>query len=453
MRTPANREASEVREMMRLAVPLILAELGWMAMGVVDTMIVGRMGAASIGAVGLGTMLFYGAAVCSSGLLLGLDTFVARAWGARDLADTRRSLVSGLWMAALLTPLITVLVRMSVPLLATWGIDPIVRAETAPYVQALSWSTAPLMLYFALRRYLQAVDAVKPVMFAMISANIVNAAAGWMLVFGKLGAPRMGTEGAGWATFISRIYMAAFLAITVWRQLRGGPALDWRADFQRIGELLRLGVPAAGQIVVEVGVFATVTVLAGKFNAIILAGHQIALTTASTTYMMPYGISSAAAVRVGHALGRGDASGAARSGWTAIGFGAAVMSAAALMLLIVPQWIARLFTPQAEVIAAASVLLRIAAFFQLFDGLQVVATGALRGTGNTHTPMIFHFIGYWIVGLPLGAALAFWRGYGAAGLWAGLSLGLILIGMILTLMWRITARSLPRHAAPVTASA
>jgi MATE family multidrug resistance protein len=453
MSEAAHREASEVREMVRLAVPLILAELGWMAMGVVDTMIVGRLGAASIGAVGLGTMLFYGTAVCSSGLLLGMDTLVARAWGARDLSDARRSFVSGIWIAVLLAPVIMMMVRMCVPLLAVWGIDPMVRAETEPYLQALSWSTAPLLLYFALRRYLQAVDSVKPVTIALVTANVVNAVVCWALVFGELGLPRMGTAGAGYATCISRLYMAGFLVVAAWRQLRGGPALDWRPDFHRMGALLRLGIPAAGQILVEVGVFATVTVLVGKLNAVALAGHQIALTTVSTTFMMPLGISSAAAVRVGHALGRGDTAGAARSGWTAVGFGAAVMSAAALMLLVVPQWIARLFTPDAVVIASAAVLLRIAAFFQLFDGLQIVTTGALRGAGNTHTPMIWHFVGYWILGLPLGASLAFWRGLGAAGLWAGLSVGLILIGTVLTLIWRKTARSLPRQAVPVTASA
>src|SRR5262249_38100430 len=159
------------------------------------------------------------------------------------------------------------------------------------------------------------------------------------------------------------------------------------------------------QMLVEIGVFGTVTVLVGKLNAVTLAGHQIALTTVSTTFMMPLGISSAAAVRVGHALGRGDPQGATRSGWTALAFGAGIMSVAALVLLLVPQWIARLFTPDAAVIASAAVLLRIAAFFQLFDGLQIVATGALRGAGNTHSPMIWHFAGYWILGLPLGSAL------------------------------------------------
>jgi MATE family multidrug resistance protein len=203
-----------------------------------------------------------------------------------------------------------------------------------------------------------------------------------------------------------------------------------------VKELLRLGMPAAGQIGLETGVFAVVTVLIGKLGAIPLAGHQIALQTVSMTYMMPLGISSAAAVRVGHAIGRGDHGGMARAGWTALGLGAAVMSCAAMALLIFAHWIARLFTPEADVIAAGVVLLRIAAFFQLFDGLQVVATGALRGAGDTRTPMFCHFTGYWLIGLPLGSLLCFRYGMGAAGLWIGLSVGLVVIGVVLVEVWR-----------------
>jgi MATE family multidrug resistance protein len=177
-------------------------------------------------------------------------------------------------------------------------------------------------------------------------------------------------------------------------------------------------------------------VLIGKLGAIPLAGHQIALQTVSMTYMMPLGISSAAAVRVGHAIGRGDHEGMARAGWTALGLGAAVMSCAAMALLIFSYWIARLFTPEPDVIAAGMALLRIAAFFQLFDGLQVVATGALRGAGDTRTPMFCHFTGYWVIGLPLGSLLCFRYGMGAPGLWIGLSVGLVIIGVVLVEVWK-----------------
>ena len=229
--------------------------------------------------------------------------------------------------------------------------------------------------------------------------------------------------------------MVALIAIA-WRHDPKLSISSWRPDIQRIGELLRLGLPAAAQMGLEIGVFAVVTMLVGRLSAVALASNQIALVTVSTTFMMPLGISSAAAVRVGNGLGRGDRRAAARSGWMALALGAAVMSAAAVLLLVAPRLIARLFTPAEQVIAGAATLLRIAAFFQLFDGLQIVATGALRGAGDTRTPLLCHFAGYWLVGLPLGAVLCFKRGMGAAGLWVGLSAGLILIGTALVVFWR-----------------
>jgi len=245
--------------------------------------------------------------------------------------------------------------------------------------------------------------------------------------------------------------MLAAMVIVIWRRDHKAFAVNWRPDFRRIVRLLKLGLPAAGQIGLEMSVFATVTVLIGKLSADILAGHQIALTVVSTTFMMPLGISSAAAVRVGHAVGRRDPEGASRSGWTALAFGAAVMSMAALALLSFPHAIARLFTPQAAIIAAAVPLLRVAAFFQLFDGLQITATGALRGAGDTRTPMLCHFAGYWILGLPLGAFLCFRESLGAVGLWMGLSAGLIVIGLVLLWFWRGTARGLRENMAKARA--
>ena len=426
--------------MLRLAAPIVLAELGWMAMGVVDTMVVGRVGAEGLAAVGLGTIVFYATAMCASGLLLGMDTLISRAFGAGDRADCRHSLVNGLWVSVLLIPAVMIIVRLFEPLLAAFGIQPDVLQITRPYLHALIWSAPPLLVYFALRRYLQAMHVVRPVMWTLLTANLVNFTGNWVLVFGHLGAPALGAQGSGWATCISRMYMVIALGVVVWRLEPGLARIDWQPDWTRMGELLRLGIPAAGQIFVEIAVFTVVTFLIARLNALSLAANQIALTTVSTTFMMPLGISSAAAVRVGHALGRGDPDGAGRSGWTALALGAAVMSASAVMLLTAPNVIARAFTADAQVIAAAAMLLRISAFFQLFDGLQVVATGALRGAGDTRTPMLCHFAGYWILGLPLGAWLCFSRGLGAPGLWAGLSAGLIAIGSVLAVMWRRAAR-------------
>jgi len=241
--------------------------------------------------------------------------------------------------------------------------------------------------------------------------------------------------------------MLVTMVLIVWLRDPKTFVVSWQPDWSRIGRLLKLGLPSAAQIGLEMSVFATVTVLIGKLNADILAGHQIALTVASTTFMMPLGISSAAAVRVGHAIGRRDPAGASRAGWTALAFGASAMSVAALVLLSFPHAIARLFTPEVAIIAAAVPLLRVAAFFQLFDGLQITATGALRDAGDTRTPMLCHFAGYWILGLPLGAFLCFRESLGAVGLWMGLSAGLIAIGLILLWVWRRKARGFREIAA------
>jgi len=441
------RRESELRAMFALAAPLVLTELGWMAMGIVDTMFVGRVSADAIGAVSLGTSVFYAIAIFASGLLLGLDTLVSQSFGAGDLNDCHHSLVSGIWLALLLIPAVMTVVWLFVPLMAAFGIDAGVLRDTTPYIRALNWSTAPLLLFFCLRRYLQSAGIVRPILLILITANLVNAAGNWVFVFGNLGAPRLGAEGSGWSTCVARVYMLAAMVWVVWLRDPRAFAVSWRPDWRRVGRLLKLGLPAAGQIGLEMSVFATVTVLIGKLSADILAGHQIALTVASTTFMMPLGISSAAAVRVGHAIGRRDPEGASRSGWTALGFGASAMSLAALLLLSFPHAIARLFTPQTAIIAAAVPLLRVAAFFQLFDGLQITATGALRGAGDTRTPMLCHLAGYWILGLPLGVFLCFRESLGAVGLWMGLSAGLIAIGLVLLWAWRRKARGFRENVA------
>jgi len=424
--------------MARLALPLIMAEVGWMSMGVVDTMMVGRVSADAIGAVSLGTMIFYTVGIFASGLLLGLDTLVSQAFGAGNLDDCRHSLINGIWLSLFLIAPVMLIIEACNPLLAAMGIDSGVLRDTRPYLRALNWSAPSLLLYFGFRRYLQSINLVRPVMITLITSNLVNVVGNWIFVFGNLGAPKLGAEGSGWATCLSRVFMMSVLAVVIWRR---DPALfhaSWKPDIRRIRRLLVLGFPAAGQIGLETAVFATVTVLIGRLGATALAGHQIALTTVSMTFMMPLGISSAAAVRVGQAIGRNDPAAAARSGWTALALGGTVMSSAALALLFAPHFIARLFTPDAGIIAAGVLLLRVAAFFQLFDGFQVVATGALRGAGDTRTPMLCHFAGYWVIGLPVGALLCFHFGFGAPGLWIGLSTGLILIGIVLVAFWRRT---------------
>jgi MATE family multidrug resistance protein len=425
--------------MLKLAAPLVLAELGWMGMGIVDTMMVGRVSATAMGAVSLGSVLFYTVAIFGSGLMLGLDTLVSQAYGGGRLMDCHRALVSAVYFSLPLAPALMLLVWCWVPLLVRFGIHPAVLREAIPYLKAIMWSTFPLLLYFALRRYLQGMNRVTPIMFALITANLVNLGGNWVLVYGHFGAPAMGAEGSGWATCISRVYMVLVLMIYLFydatKNRTGLLQAPLAVDFPRVRALFALGFPAASQLSIEVGVFAAATALIGTLDPLSLAAHQIAINTASFTYMVPLGISSAAAVRVGQALGRGDVHAAGRAGWTAMGLGAAFMAAAGIVLIVVPQYVARAFSNDPDVIHMAVSLLAVAALFQLFDGIQSVATGALRGTGDTRTPMICHLLLYWLIGLPLGYVLCFKMGWGAVGLWAGLCLALILIGLVLLIVW------------------
>ncbi|HEY7402928.1 MAG TPA: MATE family efflux transporter [Candidatus Angelobacter sp.] len=438
---PTRDISQEFRPMLRLAAPLALTELGWLTMAFIDTVMVGRLpnSATAIGAVSLGSTLFYTIGLFGSGIMLGMDTVVAQAYGARRLEDCHRSMWNSLYLACVLSPVLMLGILAVIPLFPRFGLEPALVAQTVPFLKALVWSTLPLTLYFALRRYLQSMHIVKPVVFALVSANLVNLAGNWALVYGYLGFRARGVAGSGWSTCISRIYLVLVLAVAAVYYDRKRSSGLWRAsrrlELWRIRELLRLGLPAATQLLFEISAFSTATFLIGKLGAVPLAGHQIALNVASFTYMVPLGIGSAAAIRVGHAIGARDIHGAARAGWMALLFGGGFMSCAGLMLFLFSRTIARIYTPELEVVNAGATLLIVAAIFQLFDGLQVVATGALRGAGNTRLPMLVNLVGYWAVGLPLGAYLCFRHGGGAVGMWIGLCLALMLIGSILVSGW------------------
>lgn len=438
----------ELAPTLRLAIPLVLAELGWMTMGIVDTMMVGRLpnSAVAIGAISLGGILVNVLAFFGGGLLVGLDTLVSQAFGAGKREDCHRSLLHGIYLSLVLTPLLMAPVWFFDPILRAAGIAPEVIALAVPYSKALAWGMLPLLLYFGVRRCMQAMNIVRPIAFALVSSNLINAGGNWLLIYGKWGAPYMGVVGSGWSTAWARIYLAAVLVgYLLWYDRRYRTQLletPIEPEMSRIRRMIALGLPTAVQITLEIGVFALVTALIGRLGAVALASHQIALNTVAFTYMVPLGISSAAAVRVGQAVGRKDPKGARDAGGTAIFLGAAFMTCMSILLLVIPRWIARVYTPDELIIRSTVLLLAAGAAFQLFDGIQTVATGALRGLGDTRTPMICHFTGYWVIGLPLGAWLCFHRGWGAFGLWSGLSLALILIGIVLLLVWRQRVRHL-----------
>jgi MATE family multidrug resistance protein len=442
----------EFRPMLGLAAPLVLTELGWISMGFVDTVMVGRLpdSATAIGAVSVGTTLFYTIGIFASGIMLGLDTLVSQAYGAGQIEECHRTLWNSLYLALVLSPLVMIAVLACVPLLRGFGLSAALVRETTPFLKALIWSTLPLTVYFALRRYLQAMNVVGPVMFALVSANLVNILGNWTFVYGHLGFPKFGVPGSGWSTCVSRVYMMLVLAgAAVYYDRKRSSGL-WlssrRPELKRVMELLRLGLPAGSQLLAEIGAFTLATILIARLGAVQLAGHQIALNVASITFMVPMGIGSAAAVRVGQAIGARDMSAASRAGWTALLFGACFMLCSGLVLFTFSRPIARIYTPEADLIRTGATLLIVAAIFQLFDGLQVVATGALRGAGNTRTPVMANLIGYWAMGLPLGALLCFRWGMGAVGMWSGLCLALIIIGSSLLLVWSRQIRELLRSS-------
>ena len=435
--------------MLQLALPVVAAELGWNAMGMVDTLMVGRISAESIGAVSLGTAFFLAVGIFGIGMLLGLDTLVSQAFGAGKIEECHRSLVHGVYLSFMLAPFLTGVIWSVIPLLFHLGMNPDVFPLMIPYLKAVTWSMLPLLLYTTFRRYLQGMGLAKPVMVVLVTANLVNVVANWILVFGNLGAPAMGVEGAGWATCISRAYLAigligyAFYYDHVHRT--GLFQIPFGIDAGRFRRLLALGFPAALQITLELGAFAVGTVLAGKLDSASIAAHQIAITAASFTFMVPLGVSSAGAVRVGHALGRKDVAGAARAGWVALVIGTGFMTCSATAFVVFPSYILSVFTNDAGVVTIGVSLLFVAAYFQLFDGVQIVATGIMRGSGDTRTPMFANLVGHWFVGLPVGYTLSFVKGWGVIGLWIGFCVGLVFVGAVLLVSWSRRVRSLQQE--------
>ncbi|MFZ0272483.1 MAG: MATE family efflux transporter [Acidobacteriaceae bacterium] len=429
----------ELRALLSLAIPVVLSELGWMTMTIVDLIMVGRLGPDAIGAVGLGNAIYYAPSLFGIGLLLGLDTLVSQSWGAGRFDDCHRSLAQAMYIALAFTPLLMVSMLAAQWIFTGRGVDPTVAALTRSYVIILNWGTFPLLVYGGFRRYLQGVGRVRPVTFALISANLVNLAFNWIFIYGHFGFPALGVRGSAMSTVIARIYMAAVLVYAAWAHESGrGHALftHWPApDWSRIRALLQLGLPAASQVVLEVAAFGAATVMASHLTPIALATHEIVLSCAAYTYMVPLGISAAAAVAVGHAIGAGNPARARRAGTLAIGIGAGFMALMAILLLVMPEPIIHIWTHDRAVVTLGAHVLAIVAGFQIFDGIQTVSTGALRGLGETRFPMLMNLMGYWVLGLPFGALLCFRLQWGLSGLWTGLTVSLILIALVLIARW------------------
>lgn len=438
----------EVRAMLRIAGPLVAAELGWMLQGVIDTMMVGRLpySAAAIGGTAIANMLFYSTIIFIEGLLMGMDPLVAQAFGAKRYADCHRTFFAGVWLILPLAPLQMLLVWNAIPWIRAYGVDPAVMVQAREFMIALVWSSLPLLVYFVLRHYLQAMNHVHIVMFTLVSANLVNWLFNWLLIYGHAGFPAMGVRGSGWATVIARVYMAAVLAgYLVWVNSRDHMHVFTSAReraFKTVREILRYGIPSGVQIELELAVFFISAVWIGTLGALPIAAHQVALNVVAMTYMVPLGVGAAAAVRVGQAIGRRDPQAARRAGWVAIAIGAGFMALCGIALVTAPHAIARAFSDNENVVGAAVSLLQIGAIFQLFDGIQVVSAGALRGAGETRTPMFTVLFAYWFAGLPVGYWLCFHAGWGARGLWVGFCIALIIVGIVLINVWRAKSRAI-----------
>jgi MATE family multidrug resistance protein len=439
----------EVTPMLRLALPLIMAELGWMFMGVVDTIMVGHLPrpAVTISAVALGQVLYNTIGFGIGGVLLGLDTYISQAHGAGEWDAANRWLLHGIVLSVMLSVVLMGIVLLGPIALVRIPADREVVTQAIAFLKALNWGTVPLFLYFVFRRYLQAFNHVRPIAAAVVSANLVNAGLDWLLLFGHrwdfgghvLAIKAYGVVGSAVSSALARLYLAIFVGGAVWwldrRHEYGVAKAERTLEWERLMRLVKLGAPIGGQIFVEISIFAAVTALIGTLGAVPLAGHEIALNTVAFTFMVPFAISAAGTVRVGQAVGRGSAPDARASGWTAILLGAGFMLCMAVLLVSMPRTIARWFTHDAVVVAAAVPLLMVGAAFQFFDGVQVTATGALRGVGITKSGLAAQVLGYWVIGLPVGIWLGFTRKWGAAGLWVGLASGLMVAGVGLAAVW------------------
>ena len=438
----------ELRPMVRLAVPVVVVQVGLMMMGVVDTVMVGHLSAVALAAVALGHLYFFGIGVFAMGTLMVLDPVVAQAVGARDEAGVARGIQRGVLLAVVLTvPSIAVLLAAG-PVLSLARQPAEILPLATGYIVRLAPGVLPFFLFIVFRQSLQALRRTSAIVVAIVVANIVNAALNWVLIFGH-GSPALGVFGSAWATSISRWVLLGVLLALAWDDLL--PRLRRRypevRELAPLGRMLRLGLPIGIQYVLEFGAFAFVALMMGWLGTREMAGHQVAINLASLTFMVPLGVGDAASVLVGHAVGRGDPAGARGSARAALACGAGFMACTALVFLTLPGALARLYATDARVVALAAALVTLAGVFQVFDGLQVVAGGILRGLGETRVAMTVNLLGYWLLGLPVSYLLGIRAGWGPVGLWWGLEVGQGVVALVLLTRVRI---ALGRQQARVT---
>ena len=430
--------AAELRALWRLAAPIVFIQVGLMLMGVVDSMMVGRVSPAALAAVAIGNMYFFAAAIFGMGVLLALDPVISQAVGANDEAAIARAVQRGFVIGLILT-ILTSAVLPTARVVLTWLRQP---ADVVPLAHTYSlgviWGVAPYFFFIVIRQTLQAMHNTRAIVWTIIFANLANVALNWLLIFGNLGAPKLGVLGAAIATSISRWLMFFVIAWLAWSHLHKyvRPLLRETFVLRPLVHMIRIGAPIGGALFLEYATFGTIALLMGLLGTTEVAGHQIAINLASLTFMVPAGIGAAATVLVGNAIGREDPVGARNSAKAALLAGAGFMSLSAFVFLAIPHLLAVLYTKDAGVLAVAVTLIPIAGLFQVFDGIQVVGAGVLRGAGDTLAPMVIGLLGFWLVGMPVSIYLGLYTPMRAVGLWVGFVFGLAAVAGFLLLRIR-----------------
>lgn len=429
---------AEVRLLAVLAAPIVVTQLGTMLMGVVDMLMVGSLGRDALAGAALGSVWTMGTLVLGMGLVLGIDPILTHAHGAGDGRAVGLAVQRGLVVAVLVSGPIALLWLLAEPVLVLAGQKPALARMAHDYVVAQLPSVVGFLGFMVLRSYLQGRSIVAPALWITLLANVFNALLNWVLIFGHLGMPAMGLTGAGVATGVTRLLMCGALAWWIWGAgLQRGAWTPWsRAALAPAGllEVVRYGAPVGVQLGLEMWAFQFATLLAGWLGEVELAAHTIVINLASLAFMVPLGISMAAVTRVGNLIGAGDRRGAQRAAWVALGLGGGVMGGSAIVFMATGDLLPRQYNDDPAVLLVATALLPIAGAFQIFDGTQVVGGGILRGMGRTRPAALFNLLGYYGLGLPVAWWLAFETGMGVAGIWWGLTLGLMVVAALL-LAW------------------
>jgi MATE family multidrug resistance protein len=410
-----------------------------MTMGVADTIMVGHFSGRDLAAVALGHLYFFTVVVFPMGILLSLDPVVSQAVGAGDRNAIRRALQRGALLAlALSVPGVLALLPGSAFLSLLRQPTEVVPVA-AGYARASMAGVFPFLAFIVLRQTLQAMGKVGPIVVTILLANLANLFFNWVLIYGNLGFPSLGAVGSGWASSISRWLMLGGLLLLSW-PLLGEYLREVAPQVLAVGPLLRmirLGAPIGIQFSLEFGAFGTIGILMGWLGTVPMASHQVAMNLASLTFMVPLGISQASAVLVGRGVGREDPVGARRAAGAGLLLGVSFMTVTALLFFFLPGLFAGFYSTEADVVALAVLLIPLAGIFQVFDGLQVVASGVLRGVGDTRSPMVVNLLGFWCLGMPVSYWLGLRTDAGPVGLWWGLVVGLGSVAVFLLLLVRV----------------